>query len=265
MDSGDWEDLTVAEDNLSGTAKLVGAVTGLTNNVRYGFQIRAVAANPDAMTVVHSDPSVNVNGTPYTKRQAPREPAIPVAPMVTARSTTSLSVSWMMKPPDRGSPITDYDVQYREAGMTDWSDHPHEGTATTAIITGLEVGAIYQVQVRATNVDGSSAWSLTGTGNTLDDKQEDGKQDDKQDDTDPDPNPGSGGSGGSGSQDAGLRVCPTEASPFTDVGSVMWALAEINCVYGLGITAGTSPDTFGPDDPVTRAQMAVFLARLWEK
>jgi hypothetical protein len=40
---------------------------------------------------------------------------------------------------------------------------------------------------------------------------------------------------------------------YTD--AVTWLASE-------GITAGTSPTTFSPDDPVTRAQMATFLWRL---
>ena len=69
------------------------------------------------------------------------------------------------------------------------------------------------------------------------------------------------------STDAGepeLGECPTDPSPFGDVGAGHWAAAAIDCVYGLGITAGTTSDTYTPAALVTRAQMAAFLARLWE-
>ena len=64
--------------------------------------------------------------------------------------------------------------------------------------------------------------------------------------------------------EAGGRLCPTASAPFEDVDPAMWAATEIDCIYGLGIAAGTGSVSFGPDDPVTRAQMAVFLARLWQ-
>ena len=47
---------------------------------------------------------------------------------------------------------------------------------------------------------------------------------------------------------------------FTDIGG--WAessQAAINCMGYYGITAGTSTSTYGPDDPVNRWQMALFL------
>lgn len=53
-------------------------------------------------------------------------------------------------------------------------------------------------------------------------------------------------------------------APFTDVAATSYAAADIGCLYGLGITTGTSADTYSPHQPVTRAQMAVFLSRLYD-
>ena len=36
----------------------------------------------------------------------------------------------------------------------------------------------------------------------------------------------------------------------------------IRLLYELGITKGTTATTYGPDDPVTRAQMALFISRI---
>ena len=36
---------------------------------------------------------------------------------------------------------------------------------------------------------------------------------------------------------------------------------DINAIAAAGITVGTGPDSYSPNDPVTRAQMATFLAR----
>jgi Tol biopolymer transport system component/subtilisin-like proprotein convertase family protein len=59
------------------------------------------------------------------------------------------------------------------------------------------------------------------------------------------------------------QTCPTDATPFTDVSATSFAIDDIACIYGLGITTGTSPTTYSPDGLVTREQMAAFLARLW--
>ncbi|MEM9467810.1 MAG: trypsin-like serine protease [Actinomycetota bacterium] len=53
-------------------------------------------------------------------------------------------------------------------------------------------------------------------------------------------------------------------SPFADVAPASYAHADVGCLYELGITTGTSAETYGPGQPVTRAQMAVFLTRLYE-
>ncbi len=56
---------------------------------------------------------------------------------------------------------------------------------------------------------------------------------------------------------------PVVATPFQDVPEDSWAANDIARVYGLGITTGTSDTTYSPDDPVTREQMASFLARVY--
>ena len=59
--------------------------------------------------------------------------------------------------------------------------------------------------------------------------------------------------------------CPSPTLPFTDIDDVI-SRADIACIYGLGITTGTSPTTYRPDGLgglVDRDQMASFLARLW--
>ena len=93
-------------------------------------------------------------------------PGKPAAPTVTAASTTSLTVNWTA-PDNAGPAITDYDVQYRAGNSGDWSDGGHTGTAVTATLTGLSENTSYQVQVRATNADGTGDWSDSGNGSTM--------------------------------------------------------------------------------------------------
>ena len=92
-------------------------------------------------------------------------PDRPDAPVVTASTLNSLSLRWT-EPTNPGPAISDYDVQYREAGgsFTDW---PHTGTGTTTTITGLTANTRYEVQVRARNAQGESSWSLSVTGTTI--------------------------------------------------------------------------------------------------
>ena len=92
-------------------------------------------------------------------------PGKPAAPTVTTASVSSLTVNWSA-PSNAGPAITDYDVQYREGTSGSWSDAGHSGTATTATLTGLSENTSYQVQVRATNDEGTGAWSDAGTGAT---------------------------------------------------------------------------------------------------
>ena len=91
-------------------------------------------------------------------------PRAPAAPTVASASSTSLSVTWNA-PDNTGRPtINDYDVQYRAGTTGSWNTWPHTGTATTATITDLTSGTAYQVQVRATNAEGTSPWSAAGSG-----------------------------------------------------------------------------------------------------
>ena len=92
-------------------------------------------------------------------------PHAPGAPSVAPASVTSLTVSWSA-PVTPGPPITDYDYRYRVKGATaSWTEATATAiTATSATITGLTEGREYEVQVRATSGEGTSDWSLAGSG-----------------------------------------------------------------------------------------------------
>ena len=96
-------------------------------------------------------------------------PAAPAAPTVTSAGLTSVSVEWSA-PENTGPPIDHYDLRYRvaAAGPTgaDWTDGPQDVAATSTDIDGLDEATVYEVQVRATNVEGDGAWSASGTGAT---------------------------------------------------------------------------------------------------
>ena len=84
-------------------------------------------------------------------------PSKPAAPQVTAMTPTSVSISWSA--PDTGLEISDYDVQYRQGSSGAWTAWAHTGIGTTATLTGLTQHAVYEIQVRATNAEGSGPWS----------------------------------------------------------------------------------------------------------
>ena len=67
-----------------------------------------------------------------------------------------------------------------------------------------------------------------------------------------------------------LQVSPAPASAtFADVPTDYWAFRYVEALAASGITAGCGGDNFCPDAPLSRAQMAVFLAKAlglhWEQ
>ena len=95
------------------------------------------------------------------------KPSAPAAPTVTSATATptSLTANWAA-PTSTGSAITDYDVQYREGTTGTFTNANYTGTDTNTTLTGLKAGTSYQVQVRATNIEGTSPWSASGSGTT---------------------------------------------------------------------------------------------------
>ena len=56
-----------------------------------------------------------------------------------------------------------------------------------------------------------------------------------------------------------VKIVQDQCGPFTDVTPAF--CPYVSELYYLGITAGTSATTFSPDDPLTRGQAAVFVAK----
>ena len=98
----------------------------------------------------------------------PEQPSTPGAPRVSGipGSTDSVRVTWD-EPANPGPPITHYTLRYQVSGSRDafiWVDPPTGRADRSSVITGLASGTRYEVQVRASNTEGNSDWSRSGTG-----------------------------------------------------------------------------------------------------
>ena len=92
-------------------------------------------------------------------------PEVPEAPTFSGETADSLRVSWS-EPDNTGPEITGYEVWYRAQGKP-FSRAQHQGTGRTLTLSDLESGIVYEVQVRATNDEGTGDWSPLGEGMTV--------------------------------------------------------------------------------------------------
>ena len=139
-----------------------------------------------------TDGGSSYHNVTITVRNVDEPPKPPAAPRVTPTkdSGRSLDVTWNEPSRNTGKPaIIDYDIRYREYGETDsaaWKNWPHGADGTVATDdTGetdksakinrvaeaedaapLESLTQYDVEVRATNSEGTSDWSGIGRGRT---------------------------------------------------------------------------------------------------
>ena len=129
-------------------------------NNAYLVTVRATGGSGDRLLTADQTITITVTDD---DTEAPAAPAVPtVAP---GSDSTTLSVTWNA-PANAGPPITGYDVQYRQGSSGTFTDSQYSGSATATTITGLTEETDYEVQVRARNAEGDSAWSPAGAGTT---------------------------------------------------------------------------------------------------
>ena len=122
---------------------------------RYSVTIKATDTRGGISTV----------GVTITVTDVNEPPAKPDVPIVTPASSTSLQVTWDA-PENTGPPITDYDYRHREP-LGSWTEVTNTTiTGTTETIEGLRASTSYDVEVRASNAEGTSDWSNSGYGLT---------------------------------------------------------------------------------------------------
>ena len=126
-------------------------ITGLEQG-GFSYDVQVRATNSQGMS------SWSASGTARTPNQAPFTPGAPIV----VGGKVILAVSWAA-PYDGGSVITDYDVRYKRSTDSTWTDWPHSNTGRMATITGVDSFSAWDVQVLATNSQGMSSWSASGT------------------------------------------------------------------------------------------------------
>ncbi len=149
LGTNDWS--TFADGTATSTS---ATVTGLTAGATYSFQILAVTA-------------IATSGGPASSAASATALAgAPNAPTALSASLGSneLLVSWTAPVDNGGSVITDYVIEYRISGTTQWVTY-NDGTSSTASasVSGLIAGSTYELQVQAVNAAGNSAWAALGS------------------------------------------------------------------------------------------------------
>lgn len=131
--------------DVAGVDTLSTQLTGLNNGTRYLFKVVAVNNSGDGplSNVVSATPS-----------------SVPGTPNVTATpGPDRVDLSWIA-PPDGGSLIDGYLIQYREVGSPTWQTLPLRGTGTNTSVTSLNNGVDYEFRVAATNRNGTGPFGL---------------------------------------------------------------------------------------------------------
>ena len=93
-------------------------------------------------------------------------PGRPAPPRVTFDSTTAATATWTA-PANAGPPIVDYDVRFRRSPGDGYTNGDHDGTATRATLSSSASGWSFEVAVRASNEEGTGAWSDPGHGSRI--------------------------------------------------------------------------------------------------
>jgi hypothetical protein len=127
-------------------------VTGLTNGLTYNFRVSAIN------TIGTGVASSTADGTPN-----PSVPSAPISLSASSGLNSSSLLSWTIPLSNGGSVITDYLVEYKlSTEPTVWTTFDDgASTGTTATVTGLTNGLIYNFKVSAINTVGTSVASNT--------------------------------------------------------------------------------------------------------
>ncbi|MCY4525408.1 MAG: fibronectin type III domain-containing protein, partial [Anaerolineaceae bacterium] len=85
-------------------------------------------------------------------------PSAPLNPRAVSLDA-SIELDWDPPLSNGGSPITGYTIRHLSTPYLDWVEVPLTGSDTNRILTGLDNGTAYDIQVRARNAEGDGPWS----------------------------------------------------------------------------------------------------------
>ena len=167
-DAGHTVTYAIVAGNTAGNDFVIGSSSGAITYTGSGVNFEATASF--TLTVRASDGAggdADVTVTVNVTDDNTEAPAAPAAPAFGTGTSTSIVATWT-EPDNAGPDITGYDVEYRRVTTpaSAWVDAMHSGTERTIAISGLLTGTGYEVRVRATNAEGTSGWSASGTGTT---------------------------------------------------------------------------------------------------
>ena len=155
LDGADKDRFALGTDSLGrtiGTSAQLITRAPLDHEAGHGYSVTLVVRDIQQDESARHDLSVVVT-------DVDEPPEKPPAPTLHARTRTSLTVSWAAPPNDGRPDIESYDLQYRAGTSGPFTDGPQGVTGTRAEIGSLQPVTSYQVRVRATNAEGTGAWS----------------------------------------------------------------------------------------------------------
>ena len=147
----------------------IGSTTGqirTKSGVNYDYEAQSsysvtVKSNNGSGGTESIQVTINVNDV----LEKPKKPDAPTVENIPG-NTRVIYVTWTA-PSNTGRPsILHYDLQYREGNSGPWRNGPQDQTGMNASITDLSPSTEYDVHVRATNADGDSLWSNSGSATT---------------------------------------------------------------------------------------------------
>ena len=146
----------IANSGVGGANEDGFAVTGLTNETAYTFQLRAVQVKNSSTTLT----GAAAEAGPVTPRDpsAIGPPGKPTDLTATPSGNTQINLSWTAPADNGGSPITGYKIEVSTDGGTNWDDLVGDtGNDDSAYShTGLSPGDTRHYRVSAINSAGTS-------------------------------------------------------------------------------------------------------------
>jgi subtilisin family serine protease/subtilisin-like proprotein convertase family protein len=196
--------------------------------------VQLAGIEPGAVHTVRITVVTDQGVVPFPAQEVTAEGAVVAsAPLkaTTVAGQGQVTVSWKPPTDNGGAPITGYAVAATPGSQTCTT------TETSCVVEGLTDGTPYSFTVIAINSAGNSEQSnpVTGTPTLIRLREE-----------------------------IGVDCSEVLAHPFNDVSASADAQRDTACIYNLGVTTGINATAYGPGGPVTRAQMAAFLARFYE-